>query len=113
MKHLIVLSVLFLAGCAASVNPNSGVKPLGELSASFQFAMSRCAPHTTVVADLKRLYSEELYWVGTLDNGSSIVKMFHNPVTKSWTKVMVNTQGVACYWMAGDHSILMEEGEAR
>lgn len=61
-----------------------------------------CKPHDEAAAILAQQYGEARVSVGILGNGQSMMEMFANPASGTWTVLMTSAQGIACIVAYGE-----------
>lgn len=64
-------------------------------------ATGRCMPREAALAQLGRAYGEELVGIGIGQRGASVVELYANRETGTWTALVTRPDGVSCAAAAG------------
>lgn len=81
------------------------------LTTTAAHAEMKCAPSIAAVTDaLKSSFGETMQSIGAMDNGTAFV-LFANPVTGTWTAVIIMPDGQACSPANGNHYTPIKPGD--
>ena len=57
---------------------------------------------------LKDNQNEKLVWFGTAEDGSSVTELYESEISKKWTILEINTNGIACATIGGSVSTFLK-----
>ena len=81
------------------------------MSAPIHAQVTPCAERAGVVEALKSKYGEVPVMMGKQDDGFSIMEMFSNPLTGTWTVLTTNMTGMSCLRASGTNLVSVKSGK--
>jgi len=76
---------------------------VGMTQFAFGQNLMHCLPHEAAVERLKNDYGEEPLGLGVAPQGTSVVALFLNQTTGTWTVLATRVNGISCVVASGNH----------